>query len=431
MSRAFIVTGLGFGDCGKGTVTDALTRRFGARLVVRFNGGAQAGHNVVLPDGRHHTFAQFGAGTFVDGVRTHLAAHVVVHPTALAVEADYLARAGVADALARLTVEPRCLVTSPFHQAAGRLRERLSGHGSCGVGVGETVRDAQAHAEDALRMSGVHAPAAEEQLERLRVRLLQALPGEVAKDADWALLQDPGVSRRWLDAVRALPLRLVPDDEVAHAHRDHAIVFEGAQGILLDEHHGFHPHTTWSTCTARNALHWLRASPHRVERVGVLRSTMTRHGAGPLPSEASELSARLPEPHNLSAGWQGAFRVGWFDPILLRYAIAANEGVDWLALTHVDRRQPRFVEGYDFDPTPLTAPEGSPERLAEQAAMTRALARVTPELAAIPDGELAEWVERTLGAPVGLTSHGPTPAEKRWRSGPVKPVRPPPRGAPP
>ncbi|MDP1826937.1 MAG: adenylosuccinate synthetase [Archangium sp.] len=413
--RAFIVTGLGFGDCGKGTVTDALTRRFDARLVVRFNGGAQAGHNVVLPDGRHHTFAQFGAGTFVEGVRTHLAAQVVVHPTALAVEADYLARVRVSDAWSRLTVDPRCLVTTPFHQAAGRLRERLSRHGTCGVGVGETVRDALAHADDALRMSELHDRGVGDLLERIRARLFQSLPIAVEKDADWLLLQDPELARRWLDLVRALPLRLVTDEEVAHAHREHPIVFEGAQGILLDEHHGFHPHTTWSTCTARHALHWLRASPHRVERVGVLRSTLTRHGAGPLPSESAELSARLPEPHNQSAGWQGAFRVGWFDPILLRYAMAANGGVDWLALTHVDRQQARFVEGYAFEPRTLTAPEGSPERLIQQAALTRALERAAPMLAPIPDQAFADWVERTLGAPVGVTSHGPTHEDKRWR----------------
>ena len=415
MSRAFIVTGLGFGDCGKGTVTDALTRRFGARLVVRFNGGAQAGHNVVLPDGRHHTFAQLGAGTFVEGVRSHLAAQVVVHPTALAVEADYLRRAGVPDALERLTVDPRCLVTTPFHQAAGRLRERASKHGSCGVGVGETVRDALAHAGDALRIGALNEPRAGELLERIRARVLQALPGDVVKDADWALLQDAEVAQRWLEAVRALPLRLVPDEEVAHAHAEHSIVFEGAQGILLDEHHGFHPHTTWSTCTARHALHWLRDSPHQVERVGVLRSTLTRHGAGPLPSESAELSARLPEPHNSSAGWQGAFRVGWFDPVLLRYAMGANGGVDWLALTHVDRRQARFVEGYGFELRPPTAAEGTPARLEEQAALTAVLASARPTLAPIPEVDFAGWVERTLGAPVGMASHGPTHADKRWR----------------
>ena len=394
-------------------MTDALTRRFGARLVVRFNGGAQAGHNVVLPDGRHHTFAQFGAGSFVEGVRTHLAAQVVVHPTALAVEAQYLARVGVADALARLTVDPRCLVTTPFHQAAGRLRERLSGHGTCGVGVGETVRDALAHPDDALRLGALHG--AGDQLERIRVRLRDSLPRPHDGEDDWSALNDSGLAQRWLDAVRALPLRLVPDEEVAHAHREHDLVFEGAQGILLDEHHGFHPHTTWSTCTSRNALEWLRASPHQVERVGVLRSTLTRHGAGPLPSESEELSARLPEPHNSNTGWQGAFRVGWFDPILLRYAMAANGGVDWLALTHVDRLQARFVEGYDFDLKTLTAPAGSTERLAQQAAITRTLSGAVPTLAPIPEGDFADWVARTLGAPVGVTSHGPTHKDKRWR----------------
>ena len=229
------------------------------------------------------------------------------------------------------------------------------------------------------------------------------------------MLQDASLAQRWLDVVCAMPLRLAPDEEVAHAHRDHSIVFEGAQGILLDEHHGFHPHTTWSTCTARNALHWLRDSPHQVERVGVLRSTLTRHGAGPLPSESAELSAQLPEPHNSSAGWQGAFRVGWFDPVLFRYAMAANGGVDWLAVTHVDRVQERFVEGYGFELSELTAPEGSAERLDQQSALTRALSLAVPTLATVPGGDFADWVERTLGAPVGVSSHGPTHTDKRWR----------------
>jgi adenylosuccinate synthase len=97
---------------------------------------------VVLPDGRHHTFLQFRAGTFVPGVHTLLASPVVVHPTALLVEAGFLRRAGVADALSRLTIAAACRVMTPYHQSAGRLRERLRGAGalgSCGVGVGETV----------------------------------------------------------------------------------------------------------------------------------------------------------------------------------------------------------------------------------------------------------------------------------------------------
>src|SRR5262245_27607669 len=92
MTHAFVVVDLGFGDAGKGSIVDALVRRHDAKLVVRWNGGAQAGHTVVTDDGRTHTFSQLGAGTFVPGVRTHLTEDVVVHPTALVVEAKQIGR---------------------------------------------------------------------------------------------------------------------------------------------------------------------------------------------------------------------------------------------------------------------------------------------------------------------------------------------------
>ncbi|MGW5010844.1 adenylosuccinate synthetase, partial [Micromonospora chalcea] len=134
-----MVVDLGYGDAGKGTVVDLLCATRQVHTVIRFNGGAQAAHNVVLRDGRHHTFAQFGAGTFRPGVRTHLARHVVVDPLALAAEADHLASVGVPDALDRLTVDGEALLATPYHRAANRAREIARGadrHGSCGLGVG-------------------------------------------------------------------------------------------------------------------------------------------------------------------------------------------------------------------------------------------------------------------------------------------------------
>src|SRR5664279_3027640 len=100
--RAYIVLDLGFGDCGKGLLTDFLARRTSAGLVVRYNGGAQAGHNVVAPDGRHHTFSQFGSGTFIPGVKTYLSKYVLIHPGALLVEGNILEKLGVRDAFSRL-----------------------------------------------------------------------------------------------------------------------------------------------------------------------------------------------------------------------------------------------------------------------------------------------------------------------------------------
>jgi len=165
---AFLVVDLGFGDAGKGLLCDYLVRATRAPWVVRFNGGAQAGHNVVTADGRHHTFSQFGAGTFVPGVRTYLARDVVVHPTALASEARHLASVGVRDAMQRIQIDPECRVTTPFHQASNRVRELLRGiarHGSCGVGVGETVHDSLTTPELTLRFAELNTP------ERVRDKL--------------------------------------------------------------------------------------------------------------------------------------------------------------------------------------------------------------------------------------------------------------------
>ena len=153
MVKAIIVVDLGFGDSGKGTITDALVRQTDAAWVVRFNGGAQAGHAVVTGDGREHIFSQFGAGTFVPGVRTYLSRFMVLHPGGLLREAEVLEKKGVEEPLSRVVIDPGAKVITPFHQAANRLREILRGdsrHGSCGLGVGETMHHSLEHPEEAV-----------------------------------------------------------------------------------------------------------------------------------------------------------------------------------------------------------------------------------------------------------------------------------------
>jgi hypothetical protein len=106
-------------------------------------------------------------------------------------------------------------------------------------------------------------------------------------------------------------------------------VFEGAQGVLLDEWRGFHPYTTWSTTTFDNVAASARRLPARV-----LRCFTTRHGAGPMVTEDARFA--LVDPHNPTGPWQGAFRVGHFDAVAHRYALEVAGGVDGLALTHLD-----------------------------------------------------------------------------------------------
>lgn len=374
MSKAFIVTDLGFGDAGKGLVTDHLVRVTGARLVVRFHGGAQAGHNVVTPDGRHHTFAQIGAGTFVGGVKTFLGRHMVVHPTALLGEAEHLASVGVPDALSRLHLSEQALFISPFQQAMSRLRELARGqdrHGSCGVGVGECVKDSLDFPGEALRMALFRSPiklrmALARQQERKREEMKRewpSLPRYPSIERERWVLEDPTIPARFIEAIQPLraAVAIVPDTWLNGAlAAERAVVLEGAQGVLLDEHAGFHPHTTWSTCTFARGVELLAEASFQgeVERIGLLRTYAVRHGHGPFPTEDRALDALLPEPHNEDGPWQGRVRRGWPDRVLWRYALDACGGADSLAITHLDAldRLPSFqvCTGYTIPSAPDT-----------------------------------------------------------------------------
>jgi adenylosuccinate synthase len=477
--RHTIVVDLGFGDAGKGTVVDHLCRVAAAdgrpvAAVVRFNGGAQAAHNVVTDDGRHHTFAQFGSGTLT-GVPTHLSRYVLVDPLALAAEAAHLAALGVPDPFARLTVHGDALLTTPYHVAANRARELARGggrHGSCGMGIGETAAFALAHPDAAPRVRDCARPA------RLR-RLLTELRG--CLEAELGPLAGPARSGGELPPVDACvevfgqfarAVRLVDDRHLAELARVGPVVFEGAQGVLLDEWHGFHPYTTWSTTTFANAEKLLcdaGVPAGDTHRLGVVRTYTTRHGAGPLVTEDAALTAALPDRHNGNGRWQGAFRVGHFDAVAHRYAVDVAGGVDAVALTHLDApsRQPLGISrSYEVSPvvpvaqpTPCGAdisdfdhigpavarnadhmdanavrdpsgpaeaePAGGPRRverlvpgpsgdLARAAELTGLLSRARPVLDPRPPGP-ADWpdvVADVCGAPVTIRSHGPRSGDK-------------------
>lgn len=443
-TRLVSLLGLGFGDCGKGLFTDFLCRQWQAHTVVRFNGGAQAGHNVVLPDGRHHTFSQFGAGSFVPGVATLLAHPVLVHPGALLVEHTYLRRAGVTDALQRLLIDRRCRITTPFHQAAGRLRELQRGqaaHGSCGVGVGETVRHALKAPAEVLRYGDLLHPAqALARLESIRTTLLAEFPADCAAaqhraawQAERQILADASIAARWLDQIGELAAQVPPaspDIIAERLHRPGTVLFEGAQGVLLDEWRGFHPHTTWSsihpTAVAAVAADAGQTAP--VEHYGVLRAYMTRHGQGPLPTCDAALEC-LPEPHNASDGWQGGFRRGQPDAVLLRYALAVAGRLDGLLISHLDAFETvpslRWCNGYAVpDATADEAicvrdaasglvtglrpgPQGD---LGHQERLTRLLAAARPHYQGAPVATASEHIgmlEAISGYPALFGSFGP------------------------
>ncbi len=192
--------------------------------------------------------------------------------------------------------------------------------------------------------------------------------------------------------------------------RPGTVVFEGAQGVLLDEDHGFHPHTTWSCVTPAAAQAVLTnlglSSPLR--RYGIVRSYLTRHGAGPLPSFDAGLDC-LPEPHNVDDGWQGRFRRGHPDGVLLRHAAQACGPLDGLLVSHLDALRAatglRWCSAYRMpDGNTVDAPPAD------------TLKAVTPvyEPGTLGRDDLLERLQQVTGARLAACSDGPTHEHVTW-----------------
>ena len=396
-----IVVDLGFGDAGKGATVDWLCANGSVSAVVRFNGGAQAAHNVIADD-RHHRFAQFGSGSLAD-TATLLSRHMLVEPIALAAESVELARLGVADPLSLLHIDGDALLTTPLHVAANRAREDARGaarHGSCGRGIGETAAYALQHR--APRVADCRDAG-------LLTRLLDDLTRHyepLIGDRIGSIGELVALYREFAAAVR-----ITGSDALASFAARGRLVFEGAQGVLLDEWRGLHPHTTWSTVEPRNARAMIADLGERPFVLGVTRTYLTRHGAGPFPTEDPGLT--LPEPHNATGEYQGAFRVGHFDPILLRYAVEACGGVDGLAVTHLDQRAGvRSAVAYLTEDGVIDEVHCGPWRdLAYQERLTRQLGSAQPVLEDLP-ADAADAIAARLGVPVVLTSGGPDRADR-------------------
>lgn len=422
---AYVVIGLGWGDESKGSITDALCRKTGASLVIRFNGGPQAAHHVVLADGRSHCFSSFGAGTLA-GADTYLSEHVLIDPFAILKEAEALERLGVTDPLRHLFIHRDCLVITPLHRALNRAREAARGdarHGSCGVGLGEAVRMAQEHSKrGALRMLDLVQVNASTSILRYQWMSIQdeymQLSAEEHLQWPWpgpdseTFLEDLGkLSRAYQQFASHAH---VVDDDWLRYRTDSVVVCEGAQGVLLDEDYGFPPHTTWSSCTPANAYAalapWAEVDT-KIVKIGVTRAYATRHGQGPFPTETE--AAHYTDAYNGDHPWQGRFRVGHLDVVLLSYAIRACGGIDYFAVTHLDQLHWPIKAAYNYQdwrgrvgPLPLW-----PHDTVGREALGALLGSVQPVHMTFSDVE--SFLKMfTGGWPLGIVSRGPTAEDK-------------------
>lgn len=438
--HATIVVDLGFGDAGKGTIVDYVARRGGYASVVRFNGGGQAAHNVVLPDGRHHTFRQFGSATFVPGIRTHLSRYMLVDPFELIHEANLLKGAGVRDPLKRLSIDENALVVAPYSKNANRVRESRRGngrHGTCAMGIGETMALSISDPDMVIRVGELRDLSV---LSRKLVRIRDHVAAEFGDDPLYQELENTPAANRtgswyadapaseWANMLHEIAghVEITDDKHLWRIARNGNLLFEGSQGVLLDEWRGFHPYTTWSTTTFDNALTLLREAEYEysTEKIGVLRAYHTRHGEGPFPTEDEMLTKRLPDGHNDDIGPQGVFRNGWFDTVLARYALDVCGGVDSLAITHLDRIHDlphvQVALGYQgvhekFSRLPVNPLKTD---LTLQEGITRLVQSVTPmyDTVTVRGERYADLIASMIGTSVSITSYGQTAADKKTRA---------------
>lgn len=388
---ALVVIGAGYGDEGKGLLTDAFAAPFGTdAVVVRFNGGAQAGHTVTLADGRRHIFHHVGSGAFV-GARTFLSRFFVANPMLLQPELDELAGKGVRPAL---ILDPEAPVTTPWDMMLNQFAETARGtgrHGSCGLGFGETLERNQ-HAEIALTAAMLTDSAVLRRrlsaIRNLWVPQRLARLGLVPDGEQAALIASEVVFERWLADLPAF-LNAVEITGIFTLRNSRQVIFEGAQGLGLDQTCGAFPHVTRSNTGLKNVLALAReAGITALDVTYASRAYVTRHGAGPLEHALPDKPyAGVVDATNIDNPWQGSIRFGTLDLDLL-----AGRILDDLT----DVRGSGIGVRHDLALTCLDQIEGKATYVAEDV-----LRRASPQAMALEAVEAARAEDLVL-------SYGPT-----------------------
>src|SRR5687767_4530537 len=327
------VLGAQWGDEGKGKIVDLLTPHF--NVVARYQGGHNAGHTVYV-GGRKFVLHLIPSGILHPGVMCFIGNGVVVDPRALFAEVDELAGMGF-DVRGRLFVSDKAHLILPYHRELDVLSEARRGERKIGTtsrGIGPAYEDKIGRR--GIRVGDLAEPPGSTALAdavRENVATRNRLFGN--SEMDWQkVLGDLRTAwQRLKPWVRDVSLVL---DEVRRDGK--AILYEGAQGTLLDIDHGTYPYVTSSNGTIGGALTGLGIGPKAIDGVlGVAKAYLTRVGEGPLPTELNgEMGHRLRETgQEYGASTGRPRRCGWYDAVAVRYAVRVN-GIDSIALTKLD-----------------------------------------------------------------------------------------------
>ncbi|MEW7976032.1 MAG: adenylosuccinate synthase [Candidatus Sedimenticola endophacoides] len=358
MGKNVVVIGTQWGDEGKGKVVDLLTDR--AEAVVRFQGGHNAGHTLVI-DGEKTVLHLIPSGILRDNVRCLIGNGVVLSPSALLEELDMLEQNGI-PASSRLGISESCPLILPYHIALDQAREAARGKkaiGTTGRGIGPAY-------EDKVSRRGIRFGEMLDTAhftERLR---------EVMEYHNFSLehyFKFPTVDyQQVLDQALAQAERMRPmvEDVTGTLHRMRAegrnVMFEGAQGALLDIDHGTYPYVTSSTTTAGGAAAGSGVGPRHLDYIlGIVKAYTTRVGAGPFPTELFDADGQYmgEKGHEFGATTGRQRRCGWLDIVSLKRSLEINS-VTGICITKLDvldgMQRLKICASYDLDGRTVDAP---------------------------------------------------------------------------
>ena len=330
-TRTLVVVGAQWGDEGKGKLVDVLAER--ADWVVRYQGGANAGHTVHIGD-VSFVLQQIPSGILHPGVRCAIGNGVVLDPDTLFEEIDELVQDGI-DVEGRLYVSDRAHLVLPYHKLVDAESRASKEIGTTGRGIGPAYEDKVGRR--GVRVLDLRHPA------RLRSLVERGVDQANAQLARFGSARRADVDET-LERLTAIAPRLLAlaEDVSVTIHRamagGAAVLLEGAQGSLLDVDHGTYPFVTSSSTISGGAASGAGIGPTKIDAVlGIVKAYTTRVGNGPLPTEMDEaLSERLRTLGNEFGAVTGrARRCGWFDAVVVRYATRVN-GLTGIAVTKLD-----------------------------------------------------------------------------------------------